>query len=609
MVVSMSNQIPEEVIEEVRKSNDIVDVVGEYVQLKKQGKSFFGLCPFHGENTPSFSVAQDKQIFRCFGCGKGGNVITFMREIESFSFFESLKFLADRTGVELPVTERGENTSYSKENNDILSAYEWLTKLYHHLIRHSKEGKEGYQYLKDRGISQEAIDDFQLGYAPNLPDFTAKFLEKKGFHQQLLVKAGLITMREDHSVTDRFRGRVIFPIRNHLGKTIGFGGRALTDDGPKYLNSSESELFQKGKLLYNFDLAKRHIRKSNEVILYEGYMDVISSYQAGIKNAIATLGTALTEIQAKLLKRYVDTVVICFDSDNAGIEAAYKASVLLRKTGCDVKIATVKEGLDPDDYINKYGGDDFKEKIIQASETFIGFLMRYNKRNFNLGLEGDRIKYVELMIQDLALIESQIEREYYLRELSNEFNLSMSTLEEELDRFRSIHRKQGAQQNQTKSVRQKPMNFFQANPLRPAFQNAERKLLAYMLNNRSITDKVREEIGASFNIDEHKIIATHLYAYYEAGHPEDVALFIEKLTEEKLRNLVTELAMIPISEDVSHKEINDYLKLIHSETNEKETIKSLKEQQKVAEQQNDAKKAAEIGVQIINLQKHSRQLN
>lgn len=605
----MTNQIPEEVIEEIRKTNDIVDIVGEYVQLKKQGRNFFGLCPFHGENTPSFSVTQEKQIFHCFGCGKGGNVITFMMEIESFSFFESLRFLAERSNIELPVTADSQETSLSQENVDVLSAYEWLTKLYNHLIKHSQEGKEGYQYFKERGITDETIDEFQLGYAPNVQDFTAKFLEKKGFHKQLLVKAGLLSAREDDSVADRFRGRIIFPIRNHLGKTIGFGGRTITEDGPKYLNSSESDLFKKSRLLYNFDLAKRHIRKVNEAILFEGYMDVISAYQAGIKNSIATLGTALTDMQAKILKRYVDTVIVCFDSDDAGIEAAHKAALLLRQTGCQVKIAHVEKGLDPDDYINKYGADDFNNKVIQASETYTSFLMRYKKRDFNLSLEGDRIKYVESIVKELASVDSQIEREYYLKDLSTEFNLSMSTLAEEIARHRKSKNNVRDRGSRDRYTSNRTTKIARTKQLRPAFHNAERRLLAYMLNNRSITDKVREEIGASFNIDDHKIIATHLYAYYESGHHEDVSLFVGKIPENHLQQLVTEIAMIPTSEDISEQELNDYIAVIASETHENDTIKKLKEQQKAAEQQNDPVKAAEIALKIIELQKHSRQLN
>lgn len=604
----MTNQIPEEVIEEIRKANDVVDVVGEYVQLKKQGRNYFGLCPFHGEKTPSFSVTQEKQIFHCFGCGKGGNVVTFLMEMENFSFYEALKFLAERGDIQLPEQEYQKESSVSGENQSILSAYEWLTKLYHHLLKFTKDGKAGYNYFKERGIDEATVDIFQLGFAPNVKDFTAEFLTKKGFHQQLLVKAGLLTLQDDHSVTDRFRGRVIFPIRNHLGKTIGFGGRAIMEQEPKYLNSSESDLFQKGKLLYNFDLAKRHIRKENEVILLEGYMDVISAYQAGFKNVIATMGTALTENQAKLLRRYVDTVILCYDSDNAGLEGTYKAAELLRKTGCQVKVANMETGMDPDDFIKQFGGDAFENQVIRASDTYMAFYMRYLKKDYQLNLEGDRIQYVENVLKQLATIDSSIEREYYLKELSNEYNISLDTLKDELNNYRQkagIHKDKREKNRYTNSG----SSFSRRKKLLPAFHNAERQLISYMLQDVNITDKVQEEIGAAFNVDEHKIIATHLYAFYEAGHPADVSLFIEKLADQNVKQLVAEIAMTPVFEDISDKEINDYIRKILAETSDNVSIKSLRESQKLAEQQNDPIKAAQIAMQIIELQKQWKQSN
>ncbi|WP_085991883.1 DNA primase [Oceanobacillus senegalensis] len=600
----MANQIPEEVIEEVRKSNDIVDVIGEYVQLKKQGRNFFGLCPFHGEKTPSFSVSQEKQIFHCFGCGKGGNAITFLMEMESYSFIETIKYLANRSGINLPDIGSERESPLSKENQNILSAYEWLTKLYHHLIRFTKEGKEGLHYLKDRGISEQAIDDFQLGFAPNSKIFTAEFLKQKGFNQALLVQSGLLSLQNDNSVTDRFRGRIIFPIRNHLGKTIAFGGRLISEGEPKYLNSAESELFQKGKVLYNFDLAKKHIRRENEVILFEGYMDVISAYQAGINNVIATLGTALTDYQAKLLNRYVDTVVICYDGDRAGLEATYKAANLLRKVGCQVKISNLRENLDPDSFIKAYGGKAFKKEIIDTSDTYISFYMRYRKKDFNLSLEGDRIQYIEDVIKEISLINSSVEREYYLKDLHKEYNISMESLNEEVEAQRNkqgyYHKKDNTDKNRNTN---RAASYRSNHNLLPAYQNAERKLLSYMIQDSFIADKVQEEIGAGFNIDAHKILATHLYAFYEEGHSSDVSLFIEKLEDHDLKKLVTEIAMLPFSDEISDKEINDYIRMIQAQKNDYVNIQSLKEQQRVAEQQKDPIKAAQIAMQIIELKK------
>ncbi|CDQ39631.1 MULTISPECIES: DNA primase [Virgibacillus] len=600
----MSNQIPEEVIEEIRKANDIVDIIGDYIQLKKQGRNYFGLCPFHGEKTPSFSVTQEKQIFHCFGCGKGGNVVTFLMEMENYSFFEALQHLADRSGIQLPETNsKTTESSLSQENQDILSAHEWLAKLYHHLLRYTKDGKEGYGYLQDRGVKDESIDAFQLGFAPNVKDFTAEFLKKKGFHQQLLVKAGLINLREDGQISDRFRGRIIFPIRNHLGKTVAFGGRAtIGDSKPKYINSPESELFHKGKLLYNFDLAKKHIRKKNEAILFEGQMDIIAAYQAGIRNVIATLGTALTEYQAKLLKRYVNTVILCYDGDRAGLDAAYKAAVLLRQSGCEVKIAHLENNIDPDSFIQTYGGDAFEKEVIKASDTFMSFYMRFLKKDFNLNHEGDRINYIEKVLKQLAMIDSPIEREYYVKELSKEYGISIDTLTNEISGYREKfgtnkdnHQKNRYTSNTVWNVRK--------SKLLPAFQNAERQLISYMLQNVRITEKIQDEIGAGFNIDSHKIIATHLYAFYEEGNEADVSLFLERITDSELQQQITEIAMLPVQEDISDQELNDYIRIIRTKNSDMDTIKSLKDQQKMAEQQQDPIKAAQIAMQIIEINK------
>ncbi|MFC2948378.1 DNA primase [Virgibacillus sediminis] len=606
----MANQVPDEVIEEVRKANDIVDVIGEYVQLKKQGRNYFGLCPFHGEKTPSFSVTQEKQIFHCFGCGKGGNVVTFLMEMESYSFYEALKHLADRSGVQLPEEGIRKETSLSTESQSILSAYEWLAKLYHHLLRHTKDGKEGYTYLKERGLHDDTIDTFQLGFAPNITDFTTEFLEKKGFHQQLMVKAGLLSQKDDNSVSDRFSGRVIFPIRNHLGKTIAFNGRAINGQGPKYLHSAESELFRKGKTLFNFDLAKKHIRKENEAVLFEGSMDVISAYQAGVKNGIATLGTSLTDSQAKLLKRYVDTVILCYDGDRAGMDATYKAAQLLQNVGAYVKIARLSEDMDPDSFIRQYGGEAFIDQVIKPSTTFMGFYMRYVKKDFNLSLEGDRIKYVETVLRQVAVIDSPVEREYYLKELSNEYNISMDTLTEEIHQYRQ---KSGSREDKREKYsntnKKAEPSFHSRKRLLPAFQNAERQLISYMLQNSYIAEKVQEEIGAAFNLDVHKIIATHLYAFYEEGHTADPGLFMERLDDEKARQVVAEISMLPVKDDISDREVNDYIRTILSESGDRMSIKALKEQQRLAEQQNDPLKAAQIAMQIIEIQKQLKNTN
>lgn len=601
--MAMNKQIPEDVVDQVRKANDIVEVIGEYVQLKKQGRNFFGLCPFHGEKTPSFSVTQDKQIFYCFGCKKGGNIFTFLMELEGMSFSDAVKMLADRSGIELPQFTN-ERSSMSKKQLDLLAAYDWLAKLYHHILRYTKEGQEAYRYLKERGIDDKSIEVFHLGYAPFMTDFTVQFLEEKGIQRPFLIQSGILRQHADQRITDPFAGRVIFPIRNHLGKVIAFGARAINQQEPKYLNSSESDLFKKNRLLFNFDLAKREIRKEKSVILFEGQMDVIAAYQAGIKNVVATLGTALTDFQAKLLKRYVDTVIICYDGDHAGIEASYKAANLLQQHGCQVKIAQLTDGLDPDGYIQKYGPQSFRQKVIQTSDTYISFMMQYLKKNYNLSLENDLIQYIQAVLREISRLESSVEREYYLRHLSEEYNLSITTLLEDVQQIRKNSNNRQDKRRENRYTKNNTKSTYRVNhKLLPAYQNAERQLIAYMLQDKAITVRVQKEIKASFQVEEHKIIATHLYAFYEDEDTPNVSMFIERLADENIRQLVLEIAMLPIQDDLSDQEINDYIDIIQSQSQEMALIKKYQQEQKLAEKQNDHLKAAQIAMQIIEIEK------
>lgn len=598
----MFTKIPEEFIENVRKSNDIVEVVEEYVQLKKQGKNYFGLCPFHNENSPSFSVTKEKQIFHCFGCGKGGNVITFLMEIETFTYVEAIKFLADRVGISLPETNT-KQTSLSEEDQQLLSAYDWLSKFYHHLLRYAEDGKKGLDYFKHRGLNESTIEQFQLGYAPINSDFTVEFLENKGFHHQLLIKSGLLTPRDDHLI-DPFRGRVIFPIKNHLGRTVGFGARTLQEQGPKYLNSPEHALFHKGSLLYNFHLAKNHIRKQNEVILFEGYMDVIAAYQSGIKNVVATLGTALTEHQAKLLKRYVDTIIICYDADDAGLHASYQAANLFRRIGCEVKIAEVKNEMDPAEYINTHGGAQFTKQVIEPSHTYFKFFMKYKRNDYNLSVDSERIAYIEEIVKQLATIESPIEQEYYVHDIAKEFNLSSEIIQYDIaqhkKRNNTFYRDNSKSNSNTNT---KPYNYNKVN-MQPAYINAETKLLALMLKDSSILEKVQQKIGVGFNLDEHKVILTHLYALYEEKNEVNVSELIDKL-DDHLKQILTEIVFTPVNETISEQVVNDYINQIQMEATDITYLRSLKEKQM---QEKDPFLAAKIGLEIIEIQKQLKKM-
>src|SRR5699024_6565040 len=384
---------------------------------------------------------------------------------------------------------------------------------------------------------------------------------------------------DNTSFRDVFRGRIIFPIKNHLGRPVAFGGRAFQEEEPKYLNSPEHELFHKGSLLYHFHAAKNHIRKQNQAIIFEGYMDVIAAHQAGIKNGVATLGTSLTTQQAKLLKRYVDTVVICYDGDEAGIQASFEAANILHQQGCTVKIAQVKDKMDPDDYIQMFGGKQFVEQVIDLSDSYFSFYMQYKKRQYNLQTDDERVRYIEDIVKQLAItIKSPIELEYYVNEIADEFNLSTDIIYHDMEKHQQ--KQNSSHQQRAKSQAGMPYKNVSNQKMYAAFEKAERTLLAYMLKYPSILEKVQTELGIHFNVEAHKIILTYLYALYEEAEEIDISKLMDKLADEHLRTIVAELSMIEMKEDITDDELQDYIQVIHQENTEVASIETLKRKQK-----------------------------
>ncbi|WP_089738636.1 DNA primase [Gracilibacillus ureilyticus] len=600
--------LDDQTIAEIQTSNDIVDIVGDYVQLKKQGRNYFGLCPFHSENTPSFSVNQEKQIFNCFGCGKGGNVFTFLMEVEGFTFPQSVHHLAEKSGHQLDLPQHLSEMEDRPKSEDqtILEAYQWLAKLYHHLLYHTKDGKKGLEYLHQRGFSDETIEKFQIGYSPPSKDFIVKFLEKKGYHRQLMVKAGFLTTNDQTNYYDRFRGRIIFPIRNAIGKTVGFGGRSMDGQEPKYLNSPESDLFQKSKLLYNFDNARSEIRRKSEVILLEGYADVLALHQAGAANVVASLGTSFTDSHASILRRYVDTVIICFDGDTAGQNATYKTLKLLKKAGCYVKVAMLPNGYDPDQYIQEFGAEAFHQSILDTPASEMTFLISHLKKDYNLNSEGDRLQYVENIISEIALLESSIQRDHYLRELSEQFSISYEALQQDLAvKLQNSKKNDDNRKNFGNTNEGIRNNYQNKQKVLPAYQNAERRLIAFMLQNAQIAERVQESLGSKFNMEQHQIIVTYLYGFYEAGNQPNPSHFLTFIEDEPIQKLVVELSMLDCNWEISDRELEDYIQTILAEQDDHSKIKQLEREQKAMEK-NDPVKAAQIAMEIIKIRQQSK---
>ena len=402
---------PEEIVEEVRSRNDIVDVISGYVKLQKKGSNYFGLCPFHNEKSPSFSVSPQKQMYYCFGCGAGGNVITFLMEYESYTFPEALKILADRAGVKLPEVEYSKEERIKADRRSILLEINKLAANYFYYQLQQPQGKMGYEYFRNRQLSDDTIRRFGLGFANKTSSDLYQYLRAKGYGDDILKDTGLVTV-EERGTHDKFWNRVMFPIMDVNNRVIGFGGRVMGDGTPKYLNSPETLIFDKRRNLYGLNYARTSREKY--ILACEGYMDVIAMHQAGFTNAVASLGTAFTSQQAALLKRYTDTVILTYDSDGAGVRAALRAIPILKEVGISTRVLSLKPYKDPDEFIKNMGADAFRERIQAAQNSFL-FEIDVLKRDFQLEDPEEKTRFHNAVARKLLEFSEALERDNYIR--------------------------------------------------------------------------------------------------------------------------------------------------------------------------------------------------
>ncbi|MHA0855809.1 DNA primase [Paenibacillus sp. CMAA1364] len=598
--------IPEKVIDAVLEHNDIVDTVAKYVHLTKQGKYMKGLCPFHSEKTPSFTVTPEKQIFYCYGCGKGGNAIKFMMEMESISFPEAVKWMAEESHIEMPEVTSYAVNSTNPERERLLQAYEWSSKFYHYLLKNTEHGIPAMAYLRSRGFTDKLIDQFQIGYAPDSWNTLVQFLTKRSFDLEEMDKGGLLSARSDGSgYIDRFRDRVIFPINDRNGKVIAFAGRVLGDGQPKYLNSPESKLFNKSRILYNLHQAKGSIRKLRQIVLFEGYGDVIAAWEAGVQNGVATMGTSLTEGHISMMKTMVDEILICFDGDRAGQSSAMKNIPMIESAGIKVKIAILSDGLDPDDFIRKYGPERFMSQVVEGAVSTTKFKLIYLKKNHILLEEDGKISYMKEVLPIIALLESSTEREVYLRELSSEHQLSYESLKQDCNLIRQSMQKNISDGDNFDYGWNNGRHKKEKVPtptLLPAYHTAERRLIALMLQNVEVAQYVGEHLGDAFNIEGHAAIAAYLYAYYAQGKHPDTSRFISSLQDDRFEKIVSSISMMDIAQEWNVELLNDYIREIHK-VPQQQIIELKKEEMVSAERSGDSMRAAQIAIEIIALER------
>lgn len=442
----MANFFQEDLIEEIRVNNDIVDVISEYIKLNKKGKSYFGNCPFHNEKTASFSVEPVKQIFHCFGCSKGGNVIHFIMAIENLDFPDALKLLADRAKIQIPeMTDGIQDDTKAKLKKELLQINIEAARFFHNNLINDKNQVPN-AYLANRRIEKNTIIKFGIGYAEDKYDILYKHLKTKGFSDTSIFKSGLVILKEEtQKVYDRFRGRIMFPIFDIRGNVIAFGGRVLDSSQPKYMNSPETDVYQKGKHLYAMNFAKNVCAK--QIILAEGYMDVISLHQSGIINAVAPLGTALTENQSKLLKKYTEEIILSFDSDSAGQAAALRSLDLLNDIGCKAKVLSIPSGKDPDEFIKTFGVNEFI-KLVNNSKSLLDFKLDILDDKIDTSTNDGKVKFIDKAVLILEKIDNNVERELYVKKLSKEFGVSEQSIYSEMSR-----RKKGTEIQTRKQVK------------------------------------------------------------------------------------------------------------------------------------------------------------
>lgn len=508
---------PEELVEEVRTRNDIVEVVESCgVKIQRKGSSYFGLCPFHSEKSASFSVSQNKQMFYCFGCGKGGNVISFVMDYENFTFQEAVKYLADRAGVKLPEPDDSPEMK-AKESRKIrlLECNREAAAYFYHQLR-SKNGEAGYRYLTGRGLTDETLKKFGLGFSNVTPDDLVRYLKSKGFTDEIIRDAGLASFDEKRGMQDKFWNRVMYPIQDINHRVIGFGGRVMSDAKPKYLNSPETDIFDKSRNLYGLNFARTS--RKNYFILCEGYMDVIAMHQAGFSEAVASLGTAFTSGQASLLHRYTDSALLAYDSDGAGTSAALRAIGILRDAGMTGKVINLKPYKDPDEFIKNLGKEEFEKRIKDAENSFF-FEIRILEGSFNLKDPDERTKFIREIAGKLMNFPDDIERENYMAAICDKYNIGFESL------------KKLVQQNAARNGGEyKPIEKPKSGIHKPAdpdekTKKVQRLLLTWLSEEPKIYNLIKVFIRPEDFTDElYNRVATRLFDDLEKGKPNPAAI-------------------------------------------------------------------------------------
>lgn len=621
----MANRIPEEKVEQVRSAVNIVDFIGQYVQLKKAGKNLFGLCPFHEERTPSFSVNEQKQIFHCFSCGRGGNVFSFIMDLENLSFPEAVVKVADFGHIDLPASYTAQSQPAAPKDQqqaDLLKLYADSAKMYQHILVNTELGEPALKYLHERGLDDETIKTFGIGYAP-ANQLLLDFFKEHQTDYQLLRQSGLFIENQAGDLRDRFVDRVLFPIKDASGRVIAFSGRILkkSPNEPKYLNSPETKLFNKRSVLFNFDLARGPIRQQKSVVLFEGFMDVIAAYRSGIQNGVASMGTSLTDEQIYMLERVTDTLYVCYDSDMPGQKATDRALKLLGgNSRLNLGVIQMPDGMDPDEYLRAQGQEKFVQVFEDGKQTPTAFEMQYLKHDLNLQNTPDQLTYLQAVLQQLAQLSSSVEQDLYLNQLVAEFDLDKDDLKQQLRSLvgQQAVRRGGGHSDETQ-VAPPPAPA----PLGPPpatvdgstnsgplsrVEKAERLLLYRLLNDHDVWLRVMAIAGFHFVHDSYQQILVYAEAYFKTHNQFDLGNFTDFMTDSDLQPVVTSLEFMDVANESSKEEIADLVNVIMNQQPLVEQINSKKAELTAAKQIGNRDLVQQLTLALIDLYRQQQQV-
>ncbi|HEA5937065.1 TPA: DNA primase [Staphylococcus aureus] len=567
-------RIDQSIINEIKDKTDILDLVSEYVKLEKRGRNYIGLCPFHDEKTPSFTVSEDKQICHCFGCKKGGNVFQFTQEIKDISFVEAVKELGDRVNVavDIEATQSNSNVQIASDDLQMIEMHELIQEFYYYALTKTVEGEQALTYLQERGFTDALIKERGIGFAPDSSHFCHDFLQKKGYDIELAYEAGLLSRNEENfSYYDRFRNRIMFPLKNAQGRIVGYSGRTYTGQEPKYLNSPETPIFQKRKLLYNLDKARKSIRKLDEIVLLEGFMDVIKSDTAGLKNVVATMGTQLSDEHITFIRKLTSNITLMFDGDFAGSEATLKTGQHLLQQGLNVFVIQLPSGMDPDEYIGKYGNDAFTAFVKNDKKSFAHYKVSILKDEIahnDLSYE----RYLKELSHDISLMKSSILQQKALNDVAPFFNVSPEQLANEIQ-FNQGPANYYPEDEYGGYIEPEPIGMAQFDNLSRQ-EKAERAFLKHLMRDKDTFLNYYESVDKDNFTNQHfKYVFEVLHDFYAENDQYNISDAVQYVNSNELRETLISLEQYSLNDEPYENEIDDYVNVINE--NGQETIESL----------------------------------